>query len=1056
MWMRMCGWLLSVALVGIGLILTSGSQSVGQEFIPRKQTKPPGPALSPEEALSRMEVPEGFRVELVASEPQIMNPVAMAFDDAGRIFVTESFEYPRHEPGPGRDRIKILEDTDGDGKVDKVKVFAEGLNIPSGIAVGHGGVWVANAPDILFLEDTDGDDVADRQTVVVTGFGRIDTHELPNALTWGPDGYLYGLNGVFNPSVVEQGGSRYEFTCAMFRIDPKTKRFDLFCEGTSNPWGIAFDSLGSAFISACVIDHLWHLTESAYYLRQGGPYPPHTWWAESIVKHKHQMAAYCGIEYFDSEAYPESYRGKLYMGNIHGGCINTDRIERFGATYQGFGEPDFLTANDVWFMPVAQKVGPDGCLYILDWYDRYHCYQDASADPKGVDRGHGRLYRVVYGDRPLPRYRDISKLTNAELIVALSDSNIYVRQRAQLQLAQRSESLTLEERTALEELGLQGGSQKIQLQAIWALASAGAGVLRGEYVERLLEQSDPEIRAWAVRLIGDHFSETEQLLGRCAELARDPDERVRLQVAIAAPKLHFKSIGPKEIMDIEMEVLAHTSDDPISRRVIWQNCLPFADEARGSVLAKVEDRLSVADDPVRAMLPRFVGKWIDTAVKEAAKQEVGAEVQSVERLLDDLFTIAEKIRVVSAVDAAEVLRPVLARVHSGELALGVLRPILERLPSNRLDSDWESLVRTLATKEGAWSKTEIILGLLRGDKGAESVSARLVMGSATPIELRKEIMTLSSRRGLRLAGSALRDALLERVARYGAPKAQWFDNEAKFRDEEKWYDFVVDMGVPELSANEVEELGKSVSKLSLRDQSVMAEKMSQREVTAKTLLDWMARGLVRKEILSPNSLRLLATKGSEEIKSRMAKVYGVVRTEEDPERDRVVKRMTEQVRGLRGGDAQRGWLVYDRICGQCHLMHGRGVEVGPNITANGRGNYEQLLVSIFNPSLVIGDAYRSVTIRTKDETVYTGLLVSRDGTKTVIKTQGGKEVTVLADDIETYQQDKKSLMPEGIESQLSESELADLFALLTLEKAPGSEENGTILGTPQGLHRKEK
>jgi putative heme-binding domain-containing protein len=157
---------------------------------------------------------------------------------------------------------------------------------------------------------------------------------------------------------------------------------------------------------------------------------------------------------------------------------------------------------------------------------------------------------------------------------------------------------------------------------------------------------------------------------------------------------------------------------------------------------------------------------------------------------------------------------------------------------------------------------------------------------------------------------------------------------------------------------------------------------------------------------------------------------------------------------MRGGDAARGWLVYDRICGQCHVMHNRGVEVGPNITANGRGNFEQLLVSIFNPSLVIGDAYRSVTIRTDDDTVLTGLLVSRDATKTVVKTQGGKEVTVLAQNIESFQQDKKSLMPEGIESQLSDAELADLLALLSLEKPPGSPDNSTILATPGGLHGK--
>ena len=279
-------------------------------------------------------------------------------------------------------------------------------------------------------------DWLDRE-VVVTGLGRRDVHELPNSLTWGPDGWLYGLNGVFNPSVVRHQGRVHRFTCALFRIHPVSRRFEVFAEGTSNPWGVAFDGEGGAFVSACVIDHLWHLTESGYYHRQGGPYPPHTWKLGSIVSHAHQKAAYCGICWFDSDAYPERYRERLYMGNIHGNCINVDRLERDGSTYRGLGESDFLTADDAWFMPVAQKVGPDGCLYVLDWYDRYHCYQDARRDPDGIDRLKGRLYRVRYRGTPRARPFDLEQETDDELIARLGSANVFFRRTAQRILSER-------------------------------------------------------------------------------------------------------------------------------------------------------------------------------------------------------------------------------------------------------------------------------------------------------------------------------------------------------------------------------------------------------------------------------------------------------------------------------------------------------------------------------------------------------------------------------------------------------------------------------------------
>jgi len=572
--------------------------SVSAQVIPHHQDRPPGPALSPQEAIAKMTVPEGFKVELVASEPDLVNPVAMTFDEKGRMWITESLEYPRRQPGPGKDRIKVLEDTDGDGKADKFTVFAEGLNIPSGIAVGYGGVWVANAPDILFYPDKDGDAKPDGDPqVVVSGFGRFDTHELPNSFTWGPDGYLYGLNGVFNQSNIKYAKENpnykadhpgWQFTCALWRIDPRKKTFEVFCEGTSNPWGVAIDGEGSFFISACVIDHLWHLTETGYYHRQGGPYPPFTWKIDSIVKHQHQKAAYCGIHYFDSDAYPEQYRNKLYMGNIHGNCINVDKLRRDGSTYFATGEPDFLTADDAWFMPVSQETGPDGCLYILDWYDRYHCYQDANRDPNGIDRLKGRLYRVRYKDSPRAAGFDLSKETDQQLIERLNSGNDFIRHTAQRLLTERDRDET---RLALLRIlqlqgpatGMQPSPRRQRLHALWALMGMRYDVLN--FHVRLLNHSDPTFRAWGLRSFGNIGGYDEVLVPKMRTMTGDSSPDVQLQVAITACKLDKKKLDPLPLL---VEVLAKCGDDKLIPHIVWQNLHPLLETRSADFLAEVK------------------------------------------------------------------------------------------------------------------------------------------------------------------------------------------------------------------------------------------------------------------------------------------------------------------------------------------------------------------------------------------------------------------------------------------------------------------------------------
>ena len=1019
-----------VALLGIPF------PAVADDFIPRRQSAPPGPPLTPEQAIAKMTVPPGFRVELVASEPALQNPVAMAFDDRGRIYVTESFEYPRREPGPGRDKIKILEDKDGDGLAETVKVFAEGLNIPSGIAVGHGGVWVANAPDLLFMEDTDGDDVADKTTVIVTGFGRDDTHELPNALTWGPDGCLYGLNGVFNRSVVKQDGRVFDFTCALFRIDPITKKFDLFCEGTSNPWGVAFDHEGSAFISACVIDHLWHLTESAYYVRQGGPSPPHTWFADSIVKHKHQMAAYCGIEYFDSPAYPKQYRDKLYMGNIHGGCLNCDRVERFGATYKGFGEPDFLTANDVWFMPVAQKVGPDGCMVVLDWYDRYHCYQDANADPKGVDRGHGRLYRIVHETRPKQKIKDFGKLSNLELESLLSDENIFNRQRAQLQLQERR-VLTKDPECAkrLQSLVLDSDSPlKYRMHGLWSLI--GAGTLSSEFMNQLLDSSSPELRSWAVRTAGRQNTRDATTLEKLKTIASDKDPRVRLQASIAAPKLAVGQTGSAENVLQQINVLRSSSNDPILPRVVWQNLQPHVLEHQTLLLESLLKGVDQKEDLLRDLAPRIASRLISEVKPSMADEPSQRAVESILQLASGLCEKQPDL-------AAAVLESLLVKARTGEIKTKALSSVAKQwLDSNASRSSFGPIGSSSLSSLTLWPKSLLSMRVLCADSQAIAIAREIVLTSKLDGALRKQMLQAVVQNQPGIASEALLQLLEE--LKTDRPI------DGGYRDA------AMDAGIASAGAEDIVKLVSALPALKTNMQAAIAERMCRRADTAQALLNQIVDGKLRKELISPNRVRLLAADTNEAIQTSVAKIWGKINTETNKEREEVVTRMANTLRWDARGDAERGLAVYDRICGQCHLMNGRGYDVGPNITANGRGSYEQLLVSVFHPSLVIGDAYKSVTLRTVDGTVVTGLLVEKSDKRTVIKVQGGKEETIPTEEIEDFKQDKKSLMPEGIENQMTAQELADLFALLTLEGPPSAKENAKISGTPENLHSKQR
>lgn len=984
-------------LLATSMALPSFAAESDQPFVPRRQAGVPGPPLSPEEAIAKMSVPEGFSVEVVAAEPDLVNPVAMTFDEKGRIWVTESLEYPRFEPGPGRDRIKVLEDTNQDGKIDKVTIFAEGLNIPSGIAVGYGGVWVANAPDILFLQDTDGDLKADKTEVVVTGFGRTDTHELPNSLTWGPDGYLYGLNGVFNHSHVKHRGKDFVFTCALFRIDPRTREFELFCEGTSNPWGIAFDPNGEAFVSACVIDHLWHLTETGYYHRQGGPYPPHTWKIGSIVKHKHQMAAYCGIEYFDSDAYPEQYRNCLYMGNIHGGCVNVDVLQRDGSTYFAKPRPDFMTANDVWHMPVDQKTGPDGCLYVLDWYDRYHCYQDALARPADVDRLKGRLYRVRYQQTPRAKPYDLTQESDDQLIARLGSPNLFFRELAQQVLSERASESA---RPKLEAVVLDATvSQKTRLHALWSLI--GARQIEDTFSLKLLDNDNEQLRRWAVRYQGTVPSANADVSAKIRELSHDPSADVRLQVAILAPQVDYLPT-----VETLLEVLQNSPDDKLIPHIVWQNLHPQLEKETPQYLTLMSAPPYSTSPTALSLLPRAADRILGTP---------GLSVEHVTRLVQLL---------VSQPGQQTQLASCLARISDQARSRELTGERLAQL-KNDLAESLSSIMKAGPDHPGYYHAANLALAWHDADARKIVPGVFAAAKSATP----------------------QRVAALDAMLSAGHPEA--IELVTTYLKQPSVNEAEVGQVIQTLGKSTSDEVGQLL--LSRLDQFSMAnrpkviEVLLQRPQWTSQLLSQIEGGQRSKDLLSVNQLQRLASSSTDSIGKQIAAIYGKISTGRDPSRTFVVAQMRRLVTSAEG-NPHRGVEVYNKLCGQCHKLHGEGQEVGPEITVNGRGTLEQLLSNVFDPSLVIGKDYQAVTVLTVEGRVLSGLLVEDSPARVVLKMQGGKQETIARDDVDEMKVSDTSLMPEGIEKQLSPQEIVDLFAYLSLTKSPGDPAAELIAG----------
>jgi putative membrane-bound dehydrogenase-like protein len=553
--------------------------------------------LSPEEAAKAIVLPTGFSAKLFAGEPDVQQPIAFALDHRGRLWVAEGYTYPRRAPeGQGKDRILILEDTDGDGKFDKRTVFIEGLNLVSGLEVGFGGVWVGAAPHLMFIADKNGDDKPDgAPEILLDGWNyTADTHETLNTFTWGPDGWLYGCHGVFCPSNVGKpgtpAGDRQWVDAAVWRYHPTRQTFEVFAEGTSNPWGIDFNEYGQCFIEACVIPHLWHIIQGARYQRQGGTHysvgldeirrnesardarsrkPNNPYFYDDIKAigdHVHYAGskgphaangrsdamggghAHAGMMVYLGDSWPQDYRGKLFMNNIHGQRVNMDIPERDGSGYVGRHGADFINFNDKWSQTLNLLYDQNGSVFIIDWYDKNQCHHN---NVEGHDRSNGRIFKIVYGDTKWTPV-DLQKKSDDELVqLQLHKNDWYVRQARRI-LQERGPNPNVHQ--ALLKILNENPDVTRKLRALWALGATDG--LTENILLAQLNHASEYVRAWAIQFLAESRNPSAAALSEFARLAKsDPSPFVRLYLAAALQR----TPADQRIETLE-GLLAHAED----------------------------------------------------------------------------------------------------------------------------------------------------------------------------------------------------------------------------------------------------------------------------------------------------------------------------------------------------------------------------------------------------------------------------------------------------------------------------------------------------------------
>jgi putative heme-binding domain-containing protein len=989
---------------------------------------------TPADERAGFKLPPGFTAQLVASEPDILKPTQIAFDAKGRLWVPTSREYPFPAVGrPGTDKLFVLDDFGPDGKARKISVFADDLNIPIGILPlpdcksvlvstvdpGPPGSKQGVGCFIWKLTDTKGTGKADLKEKLYGPFGIRDTHGMVNSFTLMPDGWVYACHGFSNEDHVKgkDGHEAPMQSGSVFRFRVDGSHLEVFTHGQVNPFGIAFDPWFNLYNADCHSKPITQLIRGAYYESFGKPHDG-LGFGPNMINHDHGSTALCGLTFYDADQFPAEFKSTMFLGNVVTNRINFDKIEFVGSTPKADQKPDFLVSEDPWFRPVDIKLGPDGCLYVSDFYNRIIGHYEVPLNHPGRDKTRGRIWRIVWtgkdGKAPPPKaIGDMTVMKPEELDKLLGSPNIMVRMMATHQLINwpRDDKRQKELRKAGEE------NNRYTAHRLWA-----------DEAEPLLPDHRADLKHYAVE--ADPFVTVHHIRIRTAQAEWARGHKGQHELAKEAEEL-VKPGDPQ----VDRAIVDGMTADPKSKNLgellsRLEHVNPQDTHLRHAIRIALRETLR---DPAAFTALKGM-KLDDRALHDVAGVMLGLPTT------DSADYVTASLKKLAA-DAGQLPTYVGHAVRYGDGTKAVFTFITTHKPDDvRLTvAMFAAYQRGLAQKGGIrfdkddtdFAQGLVAKGLSDRDPGVEQscldlATAMNLKASADPIRE----FALKKDRPIPQRGAAFA-ALLNLDPVQGGPLLGKVLSDADERVEvrERVAQALAQSGTPAAHS----ELTAALEKAPARLQTGIALAMAGQQAGADHLLKTVAAGKASARLLQE---RAIQTKLNEsklpKVAERVADLTKGLPSIDDRMNQLINQRRAAYVKAK--PDPKAGALVFKNNCQNCHTLAGEGAKVGPQLDGIGVRGLDRLLEDVLDPSRNVDQALRATILNLKDGKTMTGLVLREEGELVVMADNLGKEVRIPKADIDERRVSMLSPMPANFNETIKEEDFRNLMAYLLQQR----------------------